>query len=84
MDELISALEIKRTGQKFHDFCIDDAIFHIKKAKEALEEGLADPVAWYSSSQFSAKVLAKSLPFILAVQIQESQVDDQHSESGEN
>ena len=84
MDELISALEIKRTGQKFHDFCIDDAIFHIKKAKEALEEGLADPVAWYSSSHFSAKVLAKSLPFILAVQIQESLADDQHSESGEN
>ena len=81
---VVNALEMKKTGEKFHDFCIDDAIFHIKKAQEALEEGLADPVAWYSSSQFSAKVLAKSLPFILAVQIQESLADDQHSESEEN
>ena len=80
----VNALELKKTGEKFHDFCIDDAIFHIKKAQEALEDGLLDPEAWYKSSVFTAKVLAKSLPFILAIQIQESQVEDQHSETGEN
>lgn len=79
MDDLIPALESRKNGEKYHDFCIDDAIFHIKKAIEALEEGLADPLAWHASSQFSAKILAKSLPFILAIQMQESQVDS-HSE----
>ena len=80
----VNALELQKTGEKFHDFCIDDAIFHIKKAQEALEDGLLDPESWYKSSLFTAKVLAKSLPFILAIQIQESQVEDQHSETEEN
>jgi hypothetical protein len=77
-------LESRKNGDRYHDFCIDDAIFHIKKAQEALEEGLADPEAWYTSSKFTAKVLAKSLPFILAVQMQESQGEDQGSSSGES
>ena len=80
----VNALEMKKTGEKFHDFCIDDAIFHIKKAQEALDEGLLDPEAWYKSSLFTSKVLAKSLPFILALQIQESQAEDQNSETEEN
>ena len=79
-----SVLELRKTGEKFHDFCIDDAIFHIKKAQEALDEGLLDPEAWYKSSLFTSKVLAKSLPFILALQIQESQAEDQNSETEEN
>ena len=84
MDDLLIALEIQKNGQKFNDFCIDDAIFHIKKAKEAIEEGLTDPAAWYASSLFTSKVLAKSLPFIIAVQLQESLGEDQNSETGEN
>ena len=80
----IVTLESRKTGDKCYDFCIDDAIFHIKKAHEALEEGLSDPKAWYESSKFTAKVLSKSLPFIVAVQMQESQVEDQESVTGEN
>jgi len=77
-------LESRKNGDRYHDFCIDDAIFHIKKAQEALEEGLSDPKAWYTSSKFTSQVLAKSLPFILAVQMQESLAEDQGSSSGEN
>jgi len=73
-----------KTGDKYHDFCIDDAIFHIKKAQEALEEGLADPKDWYETSKITTKVLAKCLPFILAVQMQESRAVDQESSSGES
>jgi hypothetical protein len=67
----LETLEARKNGDQYHDFCIDDAIFHVKKALEILEEGLADPVAWYTDSQASAKILAKSLPFILAIQMLE-------------
>jgi len=77
-------LESRKNGDKYHDFCIDDAIFHIKKAHEALEDGLADPKAWYETSKITTKVLAKCLPFIVAVQMQESLAEDQESSSGEN
>ena len=80
----VITLESRKTGDKYHDFCIEEAIFHIKKAQEVLEEGLQDPVTWYASSKFTAKVLAKSLPFILAVQMQESLAEDQGSSSGES
>ena len=80
----ICTLEERKTGDKYHDFCIDDAIFHLKKAHEALEEGLSDPLKWYASSLFTAKVLAKSLPFILTVQMQQSLAEDQGSETEEN
>jgi len=80
----LNALESRKNGDIYHDFCIDDAIFHIKKAQEALEEGLADPLSWYNQSKFTAKVLSKSLPFILAVQMQQSLAEDQESVTGEN
>jgi len=80
----VVTLESRKTGEKYHDFCIDDAIFHIHKAHEALEEGLSDPAAWYASSRFAANVLAKCLPFIVSVQMQESLAEDQESNSGES
>ena len=73
MDGLVPILEAMKTGDKYRDFCIDDAAFHIKKATEALTDGLKDPEAWYKSSEATMKVFAKSLPLILAFQILESQ-----------
>jgi hypothetical protein len=73
MNELVPIFEAMKTGEKYRDYCIDDAIFHMKKASEALQEGLSDPESWYKKSEASARVLAKSLPFILAAQILESQ-----------
>ena len=80
----VVTLESRKIGEKYHDFCIDEAIFHINKAHEALKDGLADPAAWYATSRFTAGVLAKCLPFIVAVQMQESLAEDQESSSGES
>jgi len=84
METFISSLEKSKNGKKTHDFCLDDAIYYLKKAQEVLSDGLADPDAWYESSVFSSKVLLKSLPFILAIQLQESRAEDQGSETGES
>jgi hypothetical protein len=83
MDGLVPILEAMKTGDRNRDYCIDDAVFHIKKATEALTEGLRDPEAWYNTSQASMKVLAKSIPFILALQIVES-LDEKNQVPGGN
>ena len=72
MDGLLPLFESMKNGEIHHDFCIDDAIFHIKKATEALTEGLSDPVVWHARSEVCAKIIIKSLPIILALQIAES------------
>jgi hypothetical protein len=72
MDGIVSLLEAMKTGDAHKDYCIDDAVFHIKKASEAITVGFKDPEAWYKASQAAAKIIAKSLPFILAVQVAES------------
>ena len=83
MDGLVPIFEAMKTGEKHRDFCIDDAIFHIKKASEILTDGLKDPEAWYKTSQVSMKVIAKSIPLILALQIVESLDRQGESSRGE-
>lgn len=83
MDGLVPLLEAMKTGDKYRDCCIDDAIFHIKKATEALTDGFKDPVAWYNTSKSTSKMLAKLVPFILAYQIAES-LDHSDKKSEEN
>jgi hypothetical protein len=72
MDGLVPIFEAMKTGDTHRDFCIDDAIFHIKKATEALTDGLKDPEAWYNASQSSMRTFVKIIPLILALQIVES------------
>jgi hypothetical protein len=64
-------------SDKYRDRCIDDAVFHLKKATDALE-GLKNPKAWYQASVFSNKVIAKALPYLLSAQLLQSPV---HSDS---
>ena len=52
--------------------CINDAIFYLQKALEALTEGLKDPEKWKETSEAATRVISKSLPLILALQIVES------------
>jgi len=73
MDGLVPILEAMKTGDKYRDFCIDDAVFYIKKASEALTDGLKDPEAWFKTSETAMAVFVKSLPLILAIQMLESQ-----------
>ena len=72
MEGLVPIFEAMKNGDKHRDYCIDDAIFHIKRATEALTDGLKDPETWYKNSQTAMKIIAKSIPFILALQIVES------------
>ena len=68
IDCLITHLQSQKTGEKHHDFCIDDAVFHLEKAQEALLEGMAQPKKWYEDALFTAKTFQKCMPFIYLVQ----------------
>ena len=68
MDLLIDGLVSRKTGEKYHDFVLDEAIVNIKRAKEALEEGIADPEKWWNESLIQAKTIATLFPFIYLVQ----------------
>ena len=63
MDQLIKELVSRKNGEKFHDFCIDDAIFHIVKAKEILE---SDPEDWFNQQREVSKLFVQLLPFLVS------------------
>ena len=84
MDGMVPLFESMKNGEIHHDFCIDDAIFHIKKATEALTEGLADPVTWHAQSEACTRIIIKFLPVILAIQIAESLDEGIPQVPGEN
>jgi hypothetical protein len=71
MDDIIHTLESRKTGEKFHDFVLNDAIYFINKAKDALEDGLRDPEGWYNSEQVSLKTFCTLFPQIYATLQQE-------------
>lgn len=68
MDLIIDGLKSRKNGEKYHDFVIDDAISSIKRAIEALDEGLVDPEKWWTDSLIQAKTMATLFPFIYLLQ----------------
>ena len=68
MENIIKELENKKTGEKFNDFVLDDAIFHVKKALECLTDGLPHPEKWYNDEIISAKVFTQLFPQIYQLQ----------------
>jgi len=85
MDTLLKDLESHKTGEKFHDFVIDDAMFYIKKAQEALDEGLKDPKLWYRNEQINSQTFFTLFPHIYFTQQQlactNSEPDPTHPKS---
>ena len=67
MESIIKDLEKLKTGEKYHDFVIDDAVLNMQKTQEALK----DPITWYASVEFSTKTFLKAFPFIYFIQQQE-------------
>jgi len=63
MEQVVKDLESLKNGEKYHDFCIDDAIFHIRKAQEILE---ADPEDWFKQQQEVSTLFVRFLPFLVA------------------
>ena len=82
MDLIINGLEYRKNGEKYHDFVLDDAIHSIKRAKEALEEGMKDPENWWTESLITAKTFMTLFPFIYMVQHKLSHTV--HQQVGEN
>ena len=80
MDLIIDGLEVKKNGDKYHDFVLDDAINSIKRAKEALEEGMKDPETWWTDSLLTTKTFMTLCPFIYMVQQRLSHTDLQKAE----
>lgn len=75
MDLIIDGLETRKNGEKYHDFVLDDAISSIKRAKEALDEGMKDPEAWWTESLLTTKTFMTLFPFIYMVQQRLSHID---------
>lgn len=68
MDEIIEDLKSKKTGEKYHDFVIDDAIFHLEKAKECITEGMKSPYNWYEENMIIAKTFKDAFPQLYLLQ----------------
>jgi len=68
MDLIIDGLEARKTGEFYHDHVISDAILNIKKAQEALDEGLKDPEKWYRDNETNCKIFLRLFPFIYILQ----------------
>jgi len=68
MERFISELESRKTGDKFHDFVLDDAMYYIKKAQETLEEGLLNPEQWYKNERINSQTFFSLFPQIYFTQ----------------
>ena len=68
METLIWELQGKKNGEKYHDGVIEDAIFHLKKSMECLDEGLQDPKKWYEDNVVIAKTFTQLFPVIYRLQ----------------
>jgi len=64
MDLARAYLNRLKNGNPDHDYVIDDALFHVARAQEALTEGLADPVEWRARGAHTAATLAKGFPYL--------------------
>jgi hypothetical protein len=68
---------MQKTGEKYHDFCIDDAMWHLMKAHEALTASETDPETYYKESVQSAKTIIKSLPVLIVNSLSRDEDDDE-------
>jgi len=66
MEQAVKEIESLKKGEKFYDFCIDDAIFHICKAQEILKAAETDPEYWYNQQRDAATMFVQVLPFLVA------------------
>lgn len=67
---------------KYQQFCLDEAKYHIDRSKEILTEGLEDPKKYYDEMQVFYAKLAKLFPFMVMFEYIESHTRD--SETGES
>ena len=84
MDLIIDGLESRKNGDKYHDLVLTDAINHINKAQECLDEGMANPEKWWNDNTVLTKAWVSLFPFMyMMIQQQLSHTQDNH-QSEEN
>ena len=80
---MIKHITLLKNGDKYHDFCADDAIYFLQKAQESYEAMETNPEQWYKESRFAAEVIMKSLPILCVNQLLQSQ-EQENLNSEEN
>lgn len=65
---------------KYQQFCLDEATYHIDRSKEILTEGLRDPKKYYDEMQEFYRKLAKLFPLMIMLEHTESRTHDLETE----
>jgi hypothetical protein len=63
MEEVESLKKLTRSVSAVH--CVDDALFHLRRAREALDEGLKNPDAWAKENSDAIRAFMIMLPYLL-------------------
>lgn len=61
-------------------FCVEEANYHLQRARELLTEGLKDPKKYHDESREFYRMLTKLLPFMVLIQHNESPHHDSETE----
>ena len=78
----LKILNTSRIMNEYEKFCVEEAEYHLQRARELLTEGLKDPKKYHDESRDFYKMLAKVLPFMVWIQHNESLYHD--PETGES
>lgn len=65
---------------EYEKFCVEEAEYHLQRARELLTEGLKYPKKYHDESKEFYKTLAKVLPFMVWIQHNESLHHDPETE----
>lgn len=66
--------EVSRLKVCNKQYFIDDSLFHLRKAKECLTEGLKNSQEWMQDTQEVAKMVLAMIPLLLLMKDQNSKV----------
>jgi len=76
----LKGLVLIQLMNEYEQLCIDDAAFHIDRAKEILTEGLRDPKKYHDESKELYRMMAKVFPLMILMQYNEPQPPDSETE----
>jgi hypothetical protein len=76
----LKCLALLQLMNEYEKFCVEEAEYHLQRARELLTEGLKDPKKYHDESKEFYKMLAKVLPFMVWIQHNESLHHDPETE----
>jgi len=65
---------------EYQKFCVDEAEYHLQRARELLTDGLRNAKKYHDDTKEFYKILAKVLPFMVWIQHNESLHHDLETE----